>query len=348
MCPARGRARALREQHRFRARAHAALHRRLGRHPRVHSGCSRTSSAAAAGGGGFGRYVQRLLPQQFGAIGRRGLSARAINRVQPVADPDRGRRGDLQPPHRPFASNWLGSCSPAPWPWPTCRRPGASPCNGYLGVDGSPTTRGASSRIPTGAGDFGVFPPMRSLAPSRPSLLERAAADLPGLETHPRARRPRAALAGSASTSGTSAAGSPPAGHWSARPAADSTRSPTCATCAGRVAALSSLDWLHAEGRVPGLKLAAPAGGAGLARGQSLDDDRRAAADVPGRRGRAADVDASLPCAHCGGAFHEPLTMAAKPASPRPPRRDRGLRALRGRRTDPGAGRGRSERVPPQ
>ena len=54
-------------------------------------------------------------------------------------------------------------------------------------------------------------------------------------------------------------------------------------------------------------------GGAGVAGDQGLDDDRRAPAHVSRTaRPRGSSRALQMPCAHCGGAFHEPLTMAAK------------------------------------
>ena len=45
---------------------------------------------------------------------------------------------------------------------------------------------------------------------------------------------------------------------------------------------------------------------------QGIDHDRGAPSPLPERRGGRLMARLNWPCAHCGGAFHEPLTMAAQ------------------------------------
>ena len=98
---ARDRPRALRARRLARARAHAARARRLARLPRV----------AEPDVGEHGRpqpaVLAPLLPAAAGDVPRRALGHRARRLVprrqlgRALADPRRGRRGDLQPAHHP-------------------------------------------------------------------------------------------------------------------------------------------------------------------------------------------------------------------------------------------------------
>src|SRR6476469_761547 len=65
--------------------------------------------------------------------------------------------------------------------------------------------------------------------------------------------------------------------------------------------------------------------GTALARDQGIDDDRRAAADVPGRRGRAAHVDAVAALRALRRGVPRAVDDGGEAASPRPARRARGL-----------------------
>ena len=78
---------------------------------------------------------------------------------------------------------------------------------------------------------------------------------------------------------------------------------------------------------------------------QRLDDDRRAPAHVPGGRGGPLMRAPAVPCAHCGGAFHEPLTMAAKRHRRDPRAVIEAFRALETTAARRGEDRGRASRA---
>ena len=257
------------------------------------------------------RHDQRLFPEEFGSIGVEDFCC-VINRVQPSLiriEADEATyslhivlRFELE---RELLAGTL-AVADLPTAW-------SERMHAYLGVEVPDDARGVL-QDPHWRGRLrGLHHPIALRSAISLELWERAAADLPGLETHLehgdveplngwlrehlwhlglQVHRPRDTGA---------------RGRQRTRPGA----LPALPAREGRRARL--LDWLHADGpctriEARGTSPEAPA----LARDQRLDDDRRAAADVPAGEAAQLMSTSSRPRAHCGGAFHEPLTMAAK------------------------------------
>ena len=98
----------------------------------------------------------RRLPR---AARRRGAERfyRAVNRVQPVADPDPRRRGHLQHAHHPALRARAGHDRRAASTSPTCPRSGTGGWTSTSGIE-VPTTRTACSRTCTGAAADRLLP----------------------------------------------------------------------------------------------------------------------------------------------------------------------------------------------
>ena len=165
------------------ARAHAA---RLGRLARActsrRAGCGRTSSAARCRSGGTSsRGAQGALPGRVRRLRRRALVPRDQRRPA-VADPGRGRRGDLQPAHHPALRARAGADRRHRSRSRACPRSGTGACGSYLGVEVPDDTRGVLQDTHWAIGAIGYFPTYALGNLISAQLWEKILADLPDLE----------------------------------------------------------------------------------------------------------------------------------------------------------------------
>ena len=225
---------AVRAQRRPGARAHAALPRHLARPARVAEpavGEPRRPQPPVLDAGST-RSCSELFPGQLDDVDAREL----LSRGQPgraLADPDRGRRGDLQPPHHPPLRARAGAD----------RRRGRArgPARGLERADARVPRRRGPRRRPRRAPGRPLVGAAAS-ATSRPTPRQRHRASRSGtpctgtagprLAASARAIWRRSA-AGCASSSTGTAASSRRRRRSSGWSAADSIPSRTCGTCAG-------------------------------------------------------------------------------------------------------------------
>ena len=133
---------------------------------------------------------------------------REINAVEPLADPGRGRRGDLQPPHHPPLRARAGAARRVVPARAAAR--GVEPAHVGLPRDrGAGRHRAASSRTPTGRSARSATSPTYALGNLiSAQLWERITAELPDLERAVRARRVRRRCASGCASTCTATGGS--------------------------------------------------------------------------------------------------------------------------------------------
>ena len=132
-----------------------------------------------------------------GARGRRRSTTGTARStaVAAVADPRRGRRGDLQPAHHPPLRARAGDARRLDRRWRSCRRTGTSGC-GTTSASRRRTTRSACCRTCTGpCGAIGYFPTYALGNVISAQLWEKVTADDPGPARPVRAGRVRRARA---------------------------------------------------------------------------------------------------------------------------------------------------------
>ena len=126
--------------------------------------------------------MRRTLPRGDGAASTRRLLHRAARVVRPVADPRGGRRGHLQPPHRPALRARAGADPRRPGrgrPARRLRRTGWRTCS----ASARPATRSARCRTSTGrTACSATSRPTPSATCTPPSSPRRPHAELGDLE----------------------------------------------------------------------------------------------------------------------------------------------------------------------
>ena len=163
--------------------------------------------------------LRRHLGGPFEALGR----GRALPRRQPgpaLADPDRGRRDDLQPAHRAAVRARAGDGRGPARASPTFRTPGTRPRTGCSGWRRRASMEGVLQDIHWGAGMIGYFPTYTIGNLMAAQLWRALADDLPGHRRPDRRGRLRAAARVAARATSTATA-------------ASSTRASCCAAATG-------------------------------------------------------------------------------------------------------------------
>ena len=122
------------------------------------AGCGRTSSAA---GKPFCEWVLPVMQRHFGAPVRGAGRRRALSLRQPgpaLADPDRGRRDDVQPAHRAAVRARARAGRGAARASPTSPTPGTRPRTACSGSETPSVNEGVLQDIHWGTGMIGYFP----------------------------------------------------------------------------------------------------------------------------------------------------------------------------------------------
>ncbi len=125
--------------------------------------------------------MRRLFPEAMTGLDA-SLLHRAARVVQPVADPGRGRRGHLQPPHRPALPARAGPASGATCRWPTFPGAFSDGMQELLGIRPPSDALGAMQDIHWADGLFGYFPTYTLGNLYAAQLAEVAEVELGGLE----------------------------------------------------------------------------------------------------------------------------------------------------------------------